>query len=264
MASIEVEKVRKVYDAGSKRPGCCALNQVTFQVQDGEFVCFLGPSGCGKSTLLNILSGLDTGYTGRVQFNGIPLSSMDRQEIRIGYIFQEPRLLPWLTVRQNLQFVLEADRRTRHDWAERLRNYLELVGLWSYRDYYPAQLSGGMAQRVALARAFAVAPDILLMDEPFSSLDELTARKMRRELLTIWEQLHKTVVFVTHNGYEAVYLADRLFLMTQSPGSIYEEVTIPLPRPRRYSDPQIFQLSTSIVSDFLARNDTDDDVSELL
>ncbi|MCZ6876203.1 MAG: ATP-binding cassette domain-containing protein, partial [bacterium] len=123
---------------------------------------------------------------------------------------------------------------------------------------------GGMAQRVALARAFAVAPDILLMDEPFSSLDELTARKMRRELLAIWEQFHKTVVFVTHNGYEAVYLADRLFLMTQSPGSIYDEVTIPLPRPRRYSDPQIFQLSTSIVSDFLARNDPDDDVSELL
>ncbi len=113
------------------------------------------------------------------------------------------------------------------------------------------------------ARAFAVEPDILLMDEPFSALDELTARKMRRELLNIWNRFRKTVVFVTHNAYEAVYVADRIFLMTQSPGSIYDEVTIPLPRPRRYSDPQVFQLHASIVNDFLLQNE-EEDVSELL
>jgi NitT/TauT family transport system ATP-binding protein len=264
MASIEVTKLRKEYSVGTNRAGFCALNDITLQVQDSEFVCLLGPSGCGKTTLLNILSGLDKRYAGTVQYNGKPVSPSDKQAVLIGYIFQEPRLLPWLTVRQNLQFVLESERRTWEDWEQRVRNYLELVGLWSYRDYYPSQLSGGMAQRVSLARAFVVEPDILLMDEPFSSLDELTARKMRRELLNIWDRFQKTVLFVTHNAYEAVYLADRILLMTHNPGSIYDEITIPLPRPRRYSDPQLFQLNARIVNDFLTHNYDEDDVSELL
>jgi ABC-type nitrate/sulfonate/bicarbonate transport system ATPase subunit len=183
--------------------------------------------------------------------------------VHIGYIFQEPRLLPWRTIAQNLQFALESAKYPRKEWEERIRAYLELVGLWTYKDYYPSQLSGGMAQRVSLARAFVVDPDILLMDEPFSSLDELTARKMRRELLTIWSQCRKTVVFVTHNAYEAVYLADRIFLMTKSPGSIYTEMTIPLDRPRRYSDSQLFTLTARLVHDFLRHNE-EEDVSELL
>ncbi|MGQ4808717.1 Bicarbonate transport ATP-binding protein CmpD [Candidatus Entotheonellaceae bacterium PAL068K] len=264
MASIAVARLRKAYQAGSNQPEYWALNEVFFQVQDGEFVCILGPSGCGKTTLLNILSGLDTGYTGSVQFNGKPASPATRREVHIGYMFQEPRLLPWLTVCQNLQFVLQSEGCPRQEWEERLRNYLELVGLWRYRDYYPAQMSGGMAQRASLARAFAVDPAILLMDEPFSSLDELTARKMRREILSIWNRFRKTVVFVTHNAYEAVYLADRILLMTQSPGSIYDEITIPFPRPRHYNDPQLFQLHASLVNDFLLHNYADDDVRELL
>ncbi len=128
MASIEVDKIRKDFHAGSQRPGLCALNDVTFQVEDGEFVCLLGPSGCGKTTLLNILSGLDTHYTGRVQFNGQPVSPARLAAAKIGYIFQEPRLLPWLTVRQNLQFVLESERLARQVWEERLRNYLDRIG----------------------------------------------------------------------------------------------------------------------------------------
>ncbi|RMF90224.1 MAG: ABC transporter ATP-binding protein [Nitrospinota bacterium] len=264
MASIEVIGVRKEYDTGADRPAFCALDAVSFQVKDGEFVCLLGPSGCGKTTLLNILSGLDTRYTGRVLFNGKLRAPAEMPAVHIGYIFQEPRLLPWLTVRQNLEFVLESEGYPREEWEERVRRYLELVGLWNYRDYYPAQLSGGMAQRVSLARAFAVDPDVLLMDEPFSALDELTARKMRRELLHIWSRLQKTVIFVTHNAYEAVYLADRIFLMTKSPGSIYDEITIPLARPRRYSDPQIFALNARIVNDFLRHNYEETDVSELL
>ena len=252
MATIEVKGLAKAFPAegGSLLR---ALRDLDFFIGDGEFVCLLGPSGCGKSTLLNILSGLDPAYQGTVVFEGVPLKQTDRSGgPRVGYLFQEPRLLPWRTVRGNIEFALESEGIPKAEWQAVVETHLRLVGLQGFAGYYPHQLSGGMQQRVAIARAFAVDPDVLLMDEPFNALDELTARRMRRELLSVWSCYKKTVLFVTHNSFEATYLADRILLMTSCPGAIYRDVPITLPRPRSYDDPEIFRLNAELVRDFLA------------
>ena len=169
----------------------------------------------------------------------------------IGYIFQEPRLLPWLTAADNIKLVVDQLPLTRKETHLRISQGLELVGLSKFSSAYPHELSGGMQQRVAIARALAVDPHILLMDEPFSSLDEITARGMRKLLLDLWEQRKKTILFVTHNMFEAAFLSDRILLMTRHPGTIYKTITTGLPRPRDYEDPKIFTVSTNIARDFL-------------
>ena len=224
-----------------------ALQDVSFEVAENEFLCILGPSGCGKSTILNVLSGLEPITAGEVTIHGRGRSS----EPLIGYIFQEPRLLPWLTARQNIEFAVDQLRLPQIESDSRIRENLELVGLSQFSSAYPHELSGGMQQRIAIARAFAVDPHILLMDEPFSSLDEITARSMRKLLLELWEHRKKTIMFVTHNMFEAAFLSDRILLMTRPPGKIYKAITTGLPRPRDYEDPNIFAASTSIARDFL-------------
>jgi NitT/TauT family transport system ATP-binding protein len=169
----------------------------------------------------------------------------------IGYIFQEPRLLPWLTAKQNVKFAVDQLHLSETESEARIRENLDLVGLSKFSSAYPHELSGGMQQRVAIARAFAVDPHILLMDEPFSGLDEITARAMRKLLLNLWEHRKKTILFVTHNMFEAAFLGDRILLMTRHPGTIYKAITTDLPRPRDYEDPQIFAVSTNIARDFL-------------
>ncbi|MBI4321307.1 MAG: ABC transporter ATP-binding protein [Chloroflexi bacterium] len=228
-----------------------ALNSVNFQVQDQEFVCVLGPSGCGKSTMLNIIGGLEESYEGEVFISGKSIRNADRDRYRVGYIFQEPRLLPWLTLEENICFALEGEGIPKSDWKRITQQCINVVRLTGFEKYYPYQLSGGMQQRTSIARSFAVDPDILLMDEPFSGLDEITARRLRRELLSIWRQMRKTVIFVTHNSLEATYLADRILLMTRSPGVIYQEITVNLPRPRSYDSSSLFELNQTIVKDFL-------------
>jgi NitT/TauT family transport system ATP-binding protein len=241
---INVRDLVKIY--GNDATGrLLALDHANLQVAESEFVCILGPSGCGKSTILNILSGLDTSFTGQVEVTGSAHAS------RIGYVFQEPRLLPWLTIEKNIHFALESLGIPRGSWDGRTREQLNLVGLKDFAHSYPHQLSGGMQQRASIARALAVDPALLLMDEPFSGLDEITARTMRQELLRIWYQARKTVLFVTHNSFEATFLADRILVMTRRPGRIYREIPIDLPRPRDYDDPAVFALSTSIVKEFL-------------
>ena len=253
MATIEAKGLVKAFPVAGGGL-LYALRRLDFFIGDGEFVCLLGPSGCGKSTLLNILSGLDSVYQGTVVFDGVPLKEMDsRGGPRVGYLFQESRLLPWRTVRGNIEFALESERIPKSRWPEVVNTHLQLVGLQGFEEYYPHQLSGGMQQRVAIARAFAVDPDVLLMDEPFNALDEITARRMRRELLSIWSCYRKTVLFVTHNALEATYLADRILVMTRCPGSIYREVSVALPRPRSYDDPELFQANAELVRDFLAQ-----------
>jgi NitT/TauT family transport system ATP-binding protein len=242
--AVVIRDLLKVYGS-STADRLVALDHANLEVGENEFVCILGPSGCGKSTILNILSGLDTDFTGQVQ-----LSRAQRSE-PVGYVFQEPRLLPWLTVEKNIHFALESAGIPRSDWVERSRTQLELVGLTGFEHRHPHQLSGGMQQRASIARALAVDPPLLLMDEPFSGLDELTARSLRKLLLGLWERTHKTVLFVTHNCFEATYLADRILLMTKRPGKVYDEVRVDLPRPRDYDDPTVFALSASIVKDFL-------------
>ncbi len=200
---IEVSSLRKTFK-GRDGASRIVLKDLDLTVGAGEFVCILGPSGCGKSTLLNVLAGLDKAYEGRASVSGG----------RVGYLFQEPRLLPWLTADGNLDFALASCRVPASRWSELKSRYLAMTGLSDYRDYYPHQISGGMAQRLALVRALCVEPGILLMDEPFSGLDEITARRMRSDLLSIWQETRKTIVFVTHNAYEACFLADRILVMS--------------------------------------------------
>jgi ABC-type nitrate/sulfonate/bicarbonate transport system ATPase subunit len=245
---IAIRNLTKDYAGRKGAPPLPVLRDLSLTVADQELVCLLGPSGCGKSTLLNILAGLDADYRGQIAIDG-PAGSGERP--RLAYLFQEPRLLPWLSAERNVEFALGSRGIPAGRWPEVTRRYLGLVGLEAFRSYYPHQLSGGMRQRVALARALAVEPDILLMDEPFSGLDEMTARKMRMDLLDLWASTRKTIVFVTHNAYEATFLGDRILIMGARPGRIHEEIAVKIPRPRDYDDPAVFEVNRHVVRTYL-------------
>lgn len=255
MAEILVEGVSKAYPlpGGGERQ---ALSGIDLRVASGEFVALLGPSGCGKTTLLNILAGLDFADAGRVEVG-------DRARPPVtSYMFQEPRLLPWASVRANLSFVLD---RSGSEVHERIEYWLEKVGLSGRGGDYPRQLSIGQRQRVAVARALIIEPDVLFMDEPFSSLDELTASKMREELLGLWAELGCTVVFVTHNPLEAAFLADRIVVMSPRPGRIVEQLDVSelLPRPRDGDDPRLWEVSRVAVRALRGEGAGEREVGEL-
>ena len=208
-----------------------ALDGVTLDVGRGEFVCLLGPSGCGKSTLLRIIGGLLEPTSGRITIGG--RSPGETQAAKaLGFVFQEPSLLPWRTVVDNIRLPLEVNRNSGTNGGYQVEHLLKLVGLERFRRYYPYQLSGGMQQRVSLARALSFNPSLLLMDEPFGALDEITRATMRYELLRIWDADNKTVVFVTHSITEAVILSDRVAVLSSQPGRVRGIVEIDLPRPR--------------------------------
>lgn len=216
-----------------------ALDAVHLSITQGAFVALVGPSGCGKTTLLHILAGLDTTYDGQLVSGCKPN--------RMSYVFQNPRLLPWLSAEQNLTMILQARGASKQQAAKTAREYLHLVGLSGFENKYPSQLSGGMQQRVALARALMVEPEVMLMDEPFGSLDEMTARKLRSELLRLFQQIQKTVIFVTHNVTEAAYLADKIIVMGTHPGRVIDEINVDLPRPRDYDSPEVTGIARGIV-----------------
>lgn len=224
-----------------------ALNGITLNVSRNEFLCIVGASGCGKSTLLRIISGLDKEYNGSVSIGGTRISGpgLDR-----GIVFQEHRLLPWLTVQENMEFALQMG--TQAEKAKLIADYLKLVGLVGFEKAYPAQLSGGMAQRVAIARALVNRPEILLLDEPFGALDALTRLKMQQEVLDIWKKEKTTMIMVTHDIEEAVYMGDRVIVMSERPGTIKKEFVVDLPRPRNRSDMAFQQLRKEIYSEFNA------------
>jgi ABC-type nitrate/sulfonate/bicarbonate transport system ATPase subunit len=237
--AIEVAGISKAY---ALRDGeRLALQGIDLVVDHGEFVCLLGPSGCGKTTLLNILSGLDHADQGTVH-----VRAPGGGEPVMGYVFQQSRLLPWLSVSDNLRFVLD---RGGADARRDVAYWLDRVGLGGRGDDYPRQLSVGQQQRVAVARALIIRPDVLFMDEPFSSLDELTASKMREELLDLWHELGSTVVFVTHNPMEATFLADRIVIMTPGPGRVERDYHVSdlVPRPRNADDPRLWEASRKAV-----------------
>ena len=225
---IEVKNVSFEYTVDSGR--VLAIKDINFSVRQSEFLCLLGPSGCGKTTILNILAGLLRPTSGEIRIGDAPIDS-NRQNR--GVVFQDfAQLFPWRTARHNVEFGLEmrgVDKATRETTA---LEFLRLVGLEKFADVFPHQLSGGMQQRVAIARSLAYNPQVLLMDEPFAALDALTRDDMQRLLADVWRETRKTVIYVTHNVAEAVYLADRVIVMTPHPGKVKSEVPIALARPR--------------------------------
>lgn len=227
MPFLEGRSLTKVY-ATATGP-LVALENVSFEIADGEFISLVGPSGCGKSTLLSMLGGLENKTSGHLSLHNQELNKPNRD---IGMMFQTSVLFPWRTVRQNAQLPGDILRLDKRQQAQRIAALLEMVGLKGFEERYPGELSGGMRQRVALARLLAHDPDILLMDEPFGALDEFTRETMNIELLRIWEQTGKTIIFVTHNIGEAVFLSDRIFVMTPRPGRLEGIITVDLPRPR--------------------------------
>ncbi|HEU0154926.1 MAG TPA: ABC transporter ATP-binding protein [Stellaceae bacterium] len=247
-AAIAVENLTKQFPAPGAVHDFVVIEGVSLRVAEGQFVSIVGPSGCGKSTLLNIVAGIETYDTGSVAVAARPGSG--HAQPRIGYVFQSPRLLNWLTVAGNIEFVLEAQNIPRQSWKERVDKYLDMVGLDGQQRNYPLNLSGGMQQRVAIARALAIEPDILLMDEPFSHLDAITARKMRFDLAEILERAKPTILFVTHDLSEAVFLSDRIYMMSTRPARIFKEVAIDISRPRQPEDARIFDLEKTLVREF--------------
>lgn len=229
------------------------LNRIDLTISKGEFICIVGASGCGKSTLLRIIGGLEQGYTGDCLFKGenVKKPSVDR-----GFVFQEARLFPWLTVEKNVEFGL------RDDLSKKLKektveHHLELVGLDNFTKAYPYQLSGGMQQRVSIARALVNNPNMLLLDEPFGALDAFTRINMQQEILKIWQKEKTTMILVTHDIDEAVYLADRVVLMSQRPGSIKKIIKNTVDRPRSRSNPEYIKIRNEIFEEFFSEFKTD-------
>jgi NitT/TauT family transport system ATP-binding protein len=206
-----------------------AVDDLSLTIRDGEFVSIVGPSGCGKSTFLNVVAGLLHASGGRVAIRG---HAIDGPRADVGIVFQRPTLLPWSTVLENILIPIQALRLNKASYMERAFQLLDLVGLRAFAKHYPDELSGGMQQRVGIARALIHDPGLLLMDEPFAALDAMTRERMSVELQDIWNTSRKTVLFITHSIPEAVFLSDRILVMSSSPGRIIHEVNIDLPRPR--------------------------------
>lgn len=224
---LEVRQLSKRYQTAQGETE--ALRGINFKVHRRELVCVIGPSGCGKSTLIRILAGLDKHSDGDVLLDGKPVNGPGRDR---GMVFQGYSLFPWLTVKENVMFGPEMSGHTRNTADSQARQWLDLVGLSKFADSYPHQLSGGMRQRVAIARALVNEPRILLMDEPFGALDAQTRAKMQHHLLDIWKNLDITILFITHDLDEAVYLADRILVLKPHPGEVQEIIEVPVPRPR--------------------------------
>ena len=230
--ALDLRKVSKTYQV-DKQP-LQVLQDIDLVVKPGEFVTLVGASGCGKSTVLRLVVGLDSDYEGEILLDG---SLVTGPGLERSIVFQEHRLLPWLTVEQNVALSLDTDQRTPVEKVQTISDHIGLVGLRGFEKAYPRQLSGGMAQRAAIARALVSQPEILLLDEPLGALDSLTRSYLQLELLRIWRQEQVTVVMVTHDVEEAVFLSDKIVIMTPRPGRIRKIVTVDLPHPRDRVDP---------------------------
>jgi NitT/TauT family transport system ATP-binding protein len=254
--AIRIRGVRKVFPAGGRE--IVALEGIDLDVAAGEFVCLLGPSGCGKSTLLNAIAGFSPPSSGEVTALGRPVAGPGPDR---AMVFQEYALFPWMTVERNVAFGLEVAGAAPERIRQVVGGLLKRLGLTDFRDRFPKDLSGGMRQRVAIARVLAIDPPMLLMDEPFGALDALTRRSLQDELLRLWAEDRKTIVFVTHGIEEAIYLGDRVVVMTYRPGAVKRIVPIALPRPRDPSSPEFNQLErevTALVMEEQARHQEDE------
>jgi len=227
---LVIDQVGKVFN--SKGGEMVALDRTSFKVKEGEFITILGPSGCGKSTILRIVAGLEEPSSGHVYLDGHEVKGPGPDR---GMVFQSYTLYPWLNVEDNIAFGLKLKGTSQKQCKEVAQHYLDLIGLNGFEKHYPIQLSGGMKQRVAIARALANDPEILLMDEPFGALDAQTRSIMQEILLKAWEESKKTILFITHDVEESIFLADSVYVMTARPGRLKENITVNLPRPRDYS-----------------------------
>lgn len=219
------------------------LDDISFDVKKGEFLCVVGPTGCGKTTFLNSLTHLYEATSGSILINNEPV---DLKKHNIAYIFQEYSTMPWLTVEQNIRFGLETKKLPEAEIRERASGAMSMVGLEPYRDYYPAQLSASMLQRVVIARAFAVEPMLLLMDEPYGQLDLDLRFRLEDELIALWEKTKTTVIFITHNIEEAVYLGENILILTNKPTTIKTKIHNDLPRPRDIASPEFVKLRNEV------------------
>jgi len=243
MGGLEIRNLSQSFarDDGSR---LVVLENISLEVGDKEFVCILGSSGCGKTTLLRMIAGLDTAESGAILLDA---QEMHGTSDKVGMVFQEYSLFPWRTVIDNIAFGLEMQGMKKEERYRVAEEYLKLVNLAQFRDSFPSQLSGGMRQRVAVARALALDPSVLLMDEPFGALDAQTRNMLQTELLEIWEKTKKTVIFITHSVDEAVFLADRIVVMTPRPGRVCRIFTVDLPRPRDRTGPKFAEVRREVL-----------------
>lgn len=237
MAGIQVKNLTKKFD------DLLVLDDISFEVADHDFMCIVGPTGCGKTTFLNSLTKLYDITAGEILVDGEPV---DLRKHNISYIFQETSTMPWLTVEENVGFGLKIKHIDRKEKAARVNEMLDIVGLTPFRKYYPAQLSSSMLQRVAIARAFATKPDLLLMDEPYGQLDIELRFKLEDELIKLWKATGTTVLFITHNIEESVYLAEKILVLTNKPTKVREIVMDGIPRPRDIADPEFVALRNRV------------------
>lgn len=242
---LAVEKKPKVTvnNLTKKFGDLLVLDDINFHVGDGEFLCIVGPTGCGKTTFLNLLSKLIPSTKGNIMIDNV---EADPKKHNISFVFQEPSCMPFLTVRDNVAYGMKVKKFPKKLMEERLEKTLELVGLRDCADLYPSQISASMEQRVAIARAFAVNPDLLLMDEPYGQLDVKLRYYLEDELIRIWEEFKTTVIFVTHNIEEAVYLAERILVLSNKPTTVKAEVKVDLPRPRNFTDPKFIEIRKKV------------------
>jgi sulfonate transport system ATP-binding protein len=243
--SLDILHVSKHY--AQRGEALAVLDDITLRVQPGEFVSVLGSSGCGKSTLLRLIAGLDSDYSGEIRVAGEPIRNTSLER---GIVFQDHRLFPWLTASQNILAALRNAPLSTREKRAAVAEHIALVGLNGFENAYPHQLSGGMAQRVAIARGLVNRPRVLLLDEPFGALDALTRARLQNELQRIWERERITMILVTHDVDEAIYLGDRVVTMAPRPGRIQRIVEVALPRPRERSDPRFIRLREEVLADF--------------
>lgn len=234
---VKVEKLTKYFG------DLHVLDDVSFNIKKGEFLCVVGPTGCGKTTFLNLLTRIYMPTKGELYIDGEPA---DPKKHNLSVVFQEPSAMPWLTVEQNLRFGMEIKKLPKDEIDRRVENMIKLLGLEDFRDRYPHQLSVSTAQRIIIGRAFAMQPDLLLMDEPYGQMDIKLRFYLEDEVIRLWKEMGTTVVFITHNIEEAVYLAERILILTNKPATIREEVKVDLPRPRMVSDPEFIKIRNHV------------------
>ena len=234
---VKVENLTKYFD------DLHVLDDVSFNIRKGEFLCVVGPTGCGKTTFLNLLTRIYMPTRGQLYIDGEPA---DPKKHNLSVVFQEPSAMPWLTVDKNLRFGMEIKNLPKEEIERRIENMIGLLGLEQFRERYPHHASASTAQRIIIGRAFAMQPDLLLMDEPYGQMDIKLRFYLEDEVIRLWKEMGTTVVFITHNIEEAVYLAERILILTNKPARIREEVTVDLPRPRDVSDPEFIKIRNHV------------------